>query len=140
MANGKEDRPTERNPDSTEMGTQIPRDGETQEPARSQNVGTDAEGVTPAPVAAPERVFVGTGLFWGLIVGFVLAIAVLILAAQNTDAVTVSFLAWEFSTPLIVIILGSVLIGIALDELFGLVHRKRRRRTLSDREELKRLR
>lgn len=94
----------------------------------------------PTPVAIPERVFVGTGLFWGLIVGFILALAVIILAAQNTTAVTISFLGWEFSTPLIVVILGSLMIGIVLDELFGLVHRSRRRRILRDREELKRLR
>jgi hypothetical protein len=41
---------------------------------------------------------------------------------------------------LIVLILGSLLIGIVLDELFGLVYRKRRRRTLRDKDQLKRLR
>lgn len=91
-------------------------------------------------VPEPERVFVGTGLFWGLIVGVILGLAVVILAAQNTTNVTVSFLGWDFSTPLIVLILGTFLIGIILDELFGLVYRKRRRRTLREREELKRLR
>ncbi len=91
-------------------------------------------------VTEPERVFVGTGVFWGLIVGVILALAVLILAAQNTTDVTISFLGWDFSTPLIVLILGTLLIGIVLDELFGLVYRKRRRRTLRERAELKRLR
>lgn len=112
---------------------------ETQEAARS----SDLEASTPtkiAPVATRERVFVGTGLFWGLIVGVVLAAAVVILAAQNTDTSTISFLAWDLSTPLIVLILGSLLTGIILDELFGLVYRKRRRRTLRDRDELARLR
>ena len=107
-------------------------DSDREEPARS------SESDMSAPVAA-ERVFVGTGLFWGLIVGVVLAVAMLILAAQNTGNVTISFLGWEFSTPLIVLILGSLLIGIVLDELFGLVYRKSRRRTLRDRDELKRL-
>lgn len=104
----------------------------------------DLEAVTPSerivPVATRERVFVGTGLFWGLIVGVVLAAAVVILAAQNTGTSTISFLAWDLSTPLIVLILGSLLTGIILDELFGLVYRKRRRRTLRDRDELQRLR
>jgi uncharacterized integral membrane protein len=105
---------------------------------------SDAEAVTEsektASVAEPERVFVGTGLFWGLIVGVILALAVVILAAQNTGTITISFLGWDFSTPLVVLILGSLLIGIVVDELFGLVYRKRRRRTLREREELKRLR
>jgi uncharacterized integral membrane protein len=112
-------------------------DSDREEPARSSEAVTGGD--KSAPVAAQERVFVGTGLFWGLIVGVVLAVAMIILAAQNTDNVTISFLGWEFSTPLIVLILGSLLIGIVLDELFGLVYRKGRRRTLRDRDELKRL-
>lgn len=97
-----------------------------------------SNGVEDTP--APERVFVGTGLFWGLIVGLVLALGVIVLAAQNTGAVTVSFLNWDFSTTLIAVILGALLTGIVLDALFGLVYRKRRRNTLRDRDELKRLR
>jgi uncharacterized integral membrane protein len=110
-----------------------------EEPARSDD-GMATEGDKTAPVAAPERVFVGTGLFWGLIVGVVLAVAVVILAAQNTTAVTIAFLGWDLSTPLIVVILVSLLVGIVLDELFGVAYRKSRRRTLRDRDELKRLR
>lgn len=93
-----------------------------------------------APDVVRERVFVGTGLFWGLIVGIVLALAVIILAAQNTGRIDVSFLGWDFSTPLIVLVLGAMLIGVVVDELFGLVYRKRRRRTLRERDELQRLR
>ncbi|HEX2405148.1 MAG TPA: lipopolysaccharide assembly protein LapA domain-containing protein [Acidimicrobiia bacterium] len=89
--------------------------------------------------AAKERVFVGTGLFWGLIIGVVLAIGVLILAAQNTGSITVTFMAWDFSTPLIVLILGAILIGVVFDELFGLFYRTRRRRTQRDRDHLQRL-
>lgn len=93
----------------------------------------------PAQAATRERVFVGTGLFWGLIVGVVLAIGVLILAAQNTASITVAFLGWDFSTPLIVLILGALLIGVVFDELFGLFYRTRRRRTQRDRDHLERL-
>ncbi len=115
-------------------------DNEREEPAHTSDAeAVDESGKTDS-VTEPERVFVGTGLFWGLIVGVVLALAVLILAAQNTTNVTISFLGWDFSTPLIVLILGALLIGIVLDELFGLVYRKRRRRTLRERAELKRLR
>ncbi len=114
-------------------------DNEMEASAPSSAADIPAASETSDPVPDPERVFAGTGLFWGLIIGIVMALAVMVLAAQNTDTVTVSFLVWEFSTPLIVIILGSLLIGIVLDELFGLVYRKRRRRTLRDRDDLKRL-
>jgi uncharacterized integral membrane protein len=95
--------------------------------------------VEPTPTVARERVFVGTGLFWGLVVGILLAVAVLILAAQNTDSTAIAFLGWEFSTPLIVVVLGTLLTGVIFDELFGLVYRARRRRTMSDRDHLKRI-
>ena len=94
---------------------------------------------TTGPTPTKERVFVGTGLFWGLIIGVVLAIGVLVLAAQNTANITVTFMAWDFATPLIVLILGSLLIGVVLTELFGLVYRTKRRRTQRDRDHLQRL-
>ncbi len=109
------------------------RDLELSEPA-SRSAETASTSIVP-----PERVFAGTGLVWGLIVGFVLAAAVVALAAQNTGTTTISFLGWAFSTPLIVVILGSLLIGVVLDEVFGLIHRSRRRRTLRDRDDLRRL-
>ena len=77
---------------------------------------------TTARAATKERVFVGTGLFWGLIIGVVLAIGVLILAAQNTASITVTFTAWDFSTPLIVLILGAILVGVVFAELVGLFY------------------
>lgn len=90
--------------------------------------------------AADGRAFVGTGFFWGLVIGLVLAALVIILAAQNTASVTVRFLGWEISTPLIVLILGSLFIGIVLDEIAGAIYRRRRRRILNERAELERLR
>ena len=94
---------------------------------------------TPARAETKERVFVGTGLFWGLIIGVALAIGVLILAAQNTASITVTFMAWDFATPLIALIIGAILIGVVFAELFGLFYRKRRRRTQRDRDHLERL-
>ncbi len=94
---------------------------------------------TTARVETKERVFVGTGLFWGLIIGLVLALGVLVLVAQNTDSIVVTFMAWDFSTPLIVLILGALLVGVVFDELFGLLYRTRRRRTQRDQDHLERL-
>ncbi len=101
--------------------------------------------IPPAPRPAPtqvevRRVFVGTGLFWGLVIGALLAAAVIILAAQNTQQVTLQFLSFEIGTPLIVVLLASLLVGVVLDEIVGWAYRARRRRTLTDKEELKRLR
>jgi uncharacterized integral membrane protein len=98
---------------------------------------------TAEPLEAPaERraEFVGTGMFWGLLVGIVLAIAVIGFSAQNTQSVTVKVIVWEWSSPLFVVILVSVIVGIVLAEAVGLVYRARRRRRLADRAELQRLR
>lgn len=91
------------------------------------------------PTVTGRREFVGTGLFWGLVVGILLAIAVVILAAQNTGSTTIAFLGWKFSTPVIVLILWTLIVGVVFDELFGLVYRARRRRILRDRDQLKQL-
>ncbi|MBU1225729.1 MAG: DUF1049 domain-containing protein [Actinobacteria bacterium] len=93
----------------------------------------------PAKMEA-RRVFVGTGVFWGLVIAVLLAAAVIILAAQNTQQVTVEFLSFEIDTSLIVVLLAALLVGVVLDEIVGWVYRARRRRTLTDREELKHLR
>ncbi|MFZ0493839.1 MAG: lipopolysaccharide assembly protein LapA domain-containing protein [Acidimicrobiia bacterium] len=94
---------------------------------------------TTAAAVDKERVFIGTGLFWGLVFGVLLAVVVIILAAQNTGNTIVKFLGWDFSTPLIAVILAALLVGVVLDELVGLIYRARRRRTLTDRKELERL-
>lgn len=115
------------------------------DPGTAEAVEASAEGTvdtTPEvpPARRTERVFVGTGLFWGLVFGVILAVAFIILAAQNTVETPVRFLGWEMTTPLIALILVSFLAGVILDELVGLIYRARRRRILQDREELRALR
>ncbi|MCB2222739.1 MAG: DUF1049 domain-containing protein [Actinobacteria bacterium] len=107
--------------------------------------GSGQPGLSPSPRPEPaevevRRVFVGTGVFWGLAIAVLLTVAVIILAAQNTQQITLEFLSFEIDTPLIVVLLVALLIGVVLDEIFGWVYRARRRRTLTDREELKQLR
>jgi uncharacterized integral membrane protein len=113
--------------------------------AEAEAVSPDAEAVPPPDrptdqIVESKRVFAGTGVVWGLVVSILLAILLLILIAQNTHRVTVEFLGWDYSTPLIVLILAGFVIGVALDELVGLVYRARRRRTLRDRDQLERVR
>ncbi|MBU1225890.1 MAG: DUF1049 domain-containing protein [Actinobacteria bacterium] len=90
------------------------------------------------PESHPQ--FVGTGVFWGLVIGIVLAVVVIVFAAQNTAAVGIKVLAWHWLPPLFVVVLVSLIIGIVLDEIVGLLFRSRRRRRLAERAELHRLR
>lgn len=94
----------------------------------------------PATKIEHHPQFVGTGVFWGLVVGVILALIVVVFAAQNTQSATIKVLPWDWSSPLFVVVLISLLIGIVLDEIVGLLYRARRRRRLSEKEELKRLR
>lgn len=99
---------------------------------------------TPKPVPAREpeqhRVFAGTGISWAFIVGVLLTVAVIVLAVQNTDAVPVKLYFWETTAPLIIVMLVSALAAILIDELIGMIIRRRKRKVLGEREELKRLR
>jgi uncharacterized integral membrane protein len=110
----------------------------------------DGEPVPPAQHAGPsqearprepekQRVFVGTGLFWTLILGLLLGAALVIFIFQNTQDVEVEWLGFDFTAPLIGLLLGTALIAVIIDQIAGVVLRRRRRRARTEREELKRL-
>ncbi len=82
----------------------------------------------------------GTGFYVGLAAILVFALILLILAVQNTQDVDVSFLGWDFTVPLFSVAIGAALAAIILDELIGLVWRRRRRSLLAERAELSTLR
>lgn len=98
---------------------------------------TDAE-MTGEP--EPHRVFAGTGISWAFIFGAILTAAIIILAVQNTDPVPVKLYFWETEAPLIIVMLVTALVVVLIDEMIGLIIRRRKRRVLAEREELKRLR
>lgn len=98
------------------------------------------EKAKPAPRPEDHTPFVRTGVFWGLVAGVALAVLVITFSAQNTQGATVKALAWEWTSPLFVVILLSLLVGIVLDEIVGLLYRSRRRRRLAEKAELRRLR
>ncbi len=89
---------------------------------------------------APDRVFAGTGISWAFIFGAILTGAIIILAVQNTDSVPVKLFFWETQAPLIIVMLVTALVVILIDEMIGLIIRRRKRKTLAEREELKRFR
>ena len=84
--------------------------------------------------------FSGTGIYASVVVGFVLAAALVILVGQNTHRVALSWLPWSITVPLGAVVLAAVLAGSSVTILVGLAWRRNARRILSEREELKRLR
>lgn len=90
------------------------------------------------PAQPPDGVF--SRIRWGLISFIILSVIVIVLAAQNTQSVTVRALGWEAELPLIAIILITVLVSVVLDELVGVIIRRRRRMRRAERQELQRLR
>lgn len=92
----------------------------------------------PAPAAAP--ISARTELPFGLVFFLILSLAVVVFAVQNTQDVELRFLGWEGVFPLAVVIIAVVVISVILDEILGLVLRRRKRRRLAERRELERLR
>jgi len=82
----------------------------------------------------------GTGFYVGVVAILLFALALLVLAVQNTQEVDVDFFGLEFTVPLFAVAIGAAILAIVLDELIGLVWRRRRRTRLEERAELGRLR
>lgn len=90
--------------------------------------------------AEPVRVFRGTGIYAPAVTGFVLAAALVILVAQNTQRVVINWLGWSITAPTGAVVLAAVLAGSLLTAIAGLLWRRNQRRVLSELEELRRLR
>jgi len=96
--------------------------------------------VQPDPDVEEHSAGLVSRIRWGLVSFIVLAIVVIILAAQNTQEVELKALGWTAQAPLVVIILVTVLVTVILDELVGLILRSRKKKRLAERAELERLR
>ena len=101
---------------------------------------TSGDGRRNAPQAGARHALRGTGLYWSLFVAFVIAVAVLIGIIQNQQTVELKYLGWDLRTPLVVILLVTVLAAFLFAALVGVTWRHRRRGRLADREELQELR
>ncbi len=93
-----------------------------------------------APAEVERRVFAGTGISWAFIFGTLVTVAIIVLAVQNTDPVPIQLYFWKMEAPLIIVMLVTALAAIVIDEMIGLIIRRRKRRILGEREELRRLR
>jgi uncharacterized integral membrane protein len=82
----------------------------------------------------------GSGMAWGAVVILVALALLVVFAIQNTDPVPVEFLWLDGEYPLALVILITVAVVVLLVELFGLLYRRRRRKRVAERQELKRFR
>ena len=87
-----------------------------------------------------QRTSFRTGIAWSLIAGIVLAVGVIVGIVQNSQAADVHYLGWTVHTSLAVLLLATVVATVALSSLAGLVWRWERRRRVSRRVDLERLR
>jgi len=69
---------------------------------------------------------------WGLVALGVLVVAVGVLVYQNIGSVPVRVFWWEFSLPLVVVIVASSIVTLVIQFLVSLVGRWRRRRRRHD--------
>lgn len=93
-----------------------------------------------AAATAGRREYRGTGVMWGAIALVVVAAAFVIVAIQNANDVEFEFLWLEVSTPLILIVAITIATTLIVDEVVGLLWRRRRRTRLRERAELRELR
>lgn len=119
-----------------------PEKGEDQ-PDRTDDVGEASDAGQTAPddaEATGRREYRGTGIMWGAIALVLIAAAFVIVALQNSHTVEFEFLWLDVSTPLILIIAITIAATLVVDEVVGLLWRRRRRTRLREREELRELR
>lgn len=97
---------------------------------------------TDGEVTAIERVreFAGTGVFWAILTIILVSAAIVAVVVQNTHDVEFEFLWFDIETALLTIILVTALIAALATETVAAFWRSRRRKVLTEREELKRLR
>ncbi|MDH3306667.1 MAG: lipopolysaccharide assembly protein LapA domain-containing protein [Acidimicrobiia bacterium] len=91
------------------------------------------------PRTDPAAAYKGAGFRWSFVFGILLSVLVIILVFQNFGTVLFKFLTWQIEAPLAVVILGSIVVAVIIDELVGFVWRARRRRLLRAKAELKEL-
>jgi uncharacterized integral membrane protein len=99
-----------------------------------------ATATTDAGTASTTRNYNGTGVWPAVILGLVLAVALVVFVAQNGHAVRMHWLWLHFRTSPAVLVLVTAVAAIAAAIVVGALWRHGRRRILNEREELAHLR
>ena len=94
----------------------------------------------PDPTPPPEARRGGSEFSWSLALFLLIGLAFVVFALQNRDDVDLTFLRWDFTVSLPLLLVVTALIAVIADEIIGLIRRRRRRTRLAEREELKRYR
>ena len=135
-----DDRPTEEMGDDADIGVDAaPADDTLVDPTRPDDTAPAAPARPTDPRPSP-KLTARTELPFGLVFLLLLALLIVVFAVQNTQSVRIQFLVWEGRFPLAIVIIAVVVATIVLDELLGLVFRRRRRKRAAERAELERLR
>lgn len=133
-----DDRPTEEMADDADTGGEAALTDDTLVDR------TRPDDTAPAPgrrdPGPSPKLTARTELPFGLVFLLLLALLIVVFAVQNTQSVRIQFLVWEGRFPLAIVIIAVVVATIVLDELLGLVFRRRRRKRAAERAELERLR
>jgi uncharacterized integral membrane protein len=95
-----------------------------------------ARGLTGRAKGGAERL----GFWWTFVAALLVFGALIVGIVQNGAHVRLHFLAWNLGVSLIVVVLTTALIAVFLDEVGGLIWRRRRRERLGRRGELEQLR
>lgn len=96
--------------------------------------------VAGAPPPQPRVERTGTGVMPAVVIGIVLAAAVIAFIAQNTKRVDLKWLWIDFRTTPGVLALIALFLGVVAAVVIGAAIRRNRRTRLNEREELERLR
>ena len=96
--------------------------------------------VAGAPPPQPRVERTGTGVMPAVVIGIVLAAAVIAFIAQNTKRVDLKWLWIDFRTTPGVLALIALFLGVVAAVVIGAAIRRNRRTRLNEREELARLR
>jgi uncharacterized integral membrane protein len=105
---------------------------------------TKSNGRASVPKPTPGKVRKGrsrgVGVWWTFAGALVLLAALIVAVAQNSQRVRLHYLAWDARVSLIVVVLTTALAAVLIDEVGGLIWRRRRRAKNGDRSELEHLR
>lgn len=127
--------------DSSGMGASGSTNASTNDIARTDETNdTGRQRAQDAKDSAPrinEKPYRAAGPIWSVLVGFIVALFILIFLAQNAHTVAISFLWMSTNANFAIVTLVIAFISVVVVEAIGAVWRHHHRRVLNEREQLK---